>query len=285
MGFGNIFKQASSTACDECDWDELNCLQLLVERESYKVSAALLCSCKRAIKASKIVHRSSKAASTIIWIFFLASSPPSLEIHCWFFSFFSSWAHISAVRRWSDEIRSVTVGFRSRSYRAVLLFALNGIECWMNLLPRTFNAKRSCELCFPHTRDSIVDARTQSSLLLVGVSRYLTAVLPFPNRVSLSLVCRFFHHVRAKHSTLTIGRPRTTPKKTKAGIHIGLIILWAIKYNCASNYKFTRCSVVLFSIHIDTIIEGGYLRMFFPCLFSPSSWAHQRVEVIHTCES
>lgn len=139
MGFGNIFSnkpELYSLWRMRLRWAEL---LAVVGRESYKVSAALLCSCERAIKASKIVHRSSKAASTIIWMFFLASSLPSLEIHCWFFLSFSSWAHISEVRWWSDEIRSVTVGFRSRSYRAALLLALNGIECWMNLLPRTFN--------------------------------------------------------------------------------------------------------------------------------------------------
>lgn len=116
-------------------WAEL---LAVVGRESYKVSAALLRSCERAIKASKIVHRSSKAASTIIWIFFSCIfSPFSWDSLLVFSSllFMSTHFGSSTVVGWNSI---GDCGF-SFAFISRCVVALNGIECWMNLLPRTFN--------------------------------------------------------------------------------------------------------------------------------------------------
>lgn len=250
MGFGNIFSnkpELYSLWRMRLRWAEL---LAVVGREScYKVSAALLCSCERAIKASKIVHRSSKAASTIIWIFFLASSPSSLEIHCWFFSsllFMSTHFGSSTVVGW-NSIGDCGFSFEFIS-RCVVACAK-----WNRVLNEFTPSNVQRELCFPHTRDSIVDARTQCSLLLVGVSRYLTAVLPFPHRVSHCHMCvAAFFPPCARQTLNTHHRAAENNPEKKAGIHIGLIILWAIKYNCASNYKFTRCSLLCCSRYTST---------------------------------
>lgn len=212
MGFGKIFSnklELYSLWRMRLRWAEL----LAVVERATKSQPRFCVHASERLRQAKLFTAAARQLRPSFEYFFLHLLPLLLRFTVGFFPS-SLHEHISAVRRWSDEIRSVTVGFRSRSYRAVLLlFALNGIECWMNLLPRTFNAKLSCELCFPHTRDSIVDARTQSSLLLVGVSRYLTAVLPFPNCVSLSLVCRCFFTMCAPNTQHSPSGGREQPRK------------------------------------------------------------------------